>query len=157
MRYGAKNILLFFEEMDKSLSRTVLSASVSTQVSGEKRPGRLIGDTLVSQISANRALIADFIDWKGDLQPKQPWECISSLLTIAEIAGRGVFPEGIFREWEYTGYDELRFDHTVAPGALGPALLKLGDELFLVRDIAGEMEKQAAIAGVEWEIAVGPL
>ncbi len=150
-------ILDFLQKTNSTLSRTVQNQSVSTTTNNQKKPALVSGGELISQISHNRQRIAEFINWKGCHPAKTSAEYLSSLLTIAELAGFKIFPEGLFREWPYNGYGTLQFDDLIPPASIGEKLVEISMMLASAAKIADISERISIIAATEWEIAVGPI
>ena len=145
--------------LDETLSRTVVTGQVDTKVSGSKAAPLITGAVLTARIVSNRAMVADFIVWRCQWCPLDRLEHFAILSTLAHLAGAGMFPRGLFRDWDY---DPSRHGtQSLAP--LIPArevqveTLLLMDRVLELRSIDAEAEGLRMVSSIEWELSVGPL
>jgi hypothetical protein len=143
----------YLECTDRILSRTS-TGTVNTNVSIRKKRPLLEGEKLIEQVKRNRDLIARFIEWKGVLNDPSEDECFYALITLANMTGFRLLPEGLLRVWKFPVAVNER---PVAPEHVADELAKLGASIPLIGTRAGDEEKLSSIAGVEWELGIGPL
>jgi hypothetical protein len=159
---GAAEVELvsYLSDMDRTLSRTVIANAILTTTSTKKRKALLEGDDLARQNERNRVLVAEFINWRRCSPPSQAGDLLESLLTLAALTGLNLFPDGIFRKWEYVGSHGISFSASeqVRPADIVDALIDLSCELFRKLGSADQFNDAIGIiADTEWEISVGPL
>ena len=152
-----ESIVEYLERLDRCLSRTAASGQAHTSVS-EKKCGLLLrGGELKKQMERNRRLVAAFIAWRSRWFPETIHEHHIALCTMAQLVGFRLLPRGLFREWSYDNSYGVKW--VTAP--VEPAGIQGGLEGLAMQVLAGqcgEMEERVAtIAGIEWEMVVGPL
>ena len=157
---GDTTLFNYLSETDKKLSRTVINKTVSVTTSTKKRKALLDGCNLSSQIESNRKLACEYILWRRSSKPEQPADFFVSLVTLAELTGFKLFPEGVFRTWDYAGSHQLNFsvEQQIVPSSIGSSLMNLCQELQRKLVCLNDRDSRLdVIAAAEWEISVGPI
>jgi hypothetical protein len=144
--------------LDRRLSRTAATGIADRTASPAKQPSRLEGPALRRRIDANRQLVARFIAWRRGAWPRGAGEHFGVLCTLGHLAGLGIFPAGLFREWEYDvgRYGVADAGPPVPPAGVEPALLALAGELARGRELAAAARVEL-VARAEWALGIGPL
>jgi len=131
---------------------------VDTSASPTKKVALKSGDDLSQQVQANRRLITDFIDWRRLCPPQTDSEHTFVLVTIANLAGLHLLPEGLFRTWNYKSpTSSIIFGATVAPDQISGKIIEIGKLALFFRSIKRDEDKLTLVARIEWELGIGPL
>lgn len=141
---------------DNILSRTQISGVVKTDVSPIKLAMVLEGPPLQLQMQRNLSRVSDYILNRAKRHPKQVGEFLGCLITIAEIYSDSIFPDSLFRKWDYslTRTQNGSNATAVAPNDILKELLKI--DVTIVQ--AYENSKQSHLPNlIEWEIGIGPI
>ncbi len=156
---NVKFINQYLQKTDEALSRTVQNKSIITAASDRKRHALLGGDKLSRQISRNRRLIAEYVNWRQRYIPRRTEDFLTSILTLGEIAGLNLFPESSFRQWDYSGTHGIVFDidELVAPSRILSTLITFASDLANRTPELATGSGLSIVAGTEWDIAIGPI
>jgi hypothetical protein len=142
--------------LDRTLSRTVATGTIDRTASPAKRPALVTGSALLARIAANRRLVARFIAWRRRAWPATAAEHFGVICTLAHLAGLGIFPAGLFREWEYDAGRHGVAGHPVPRDEVPAALLGFAGEISRARALRAPARIEL-VARTEWEIGIGPL
>jgi hypothetical protein len=156
---GTMKLLAYLHETDNTLSRTTATGTVSSTASPNKKPMLLREERLLAQMGRNRRAVSEYIRYKKNYIPKRGIECALIVICIAELTGLKLFPEGIFREWDYAGSSYKVSDPgaQIAPDAIFQGLENLGGQVLNIADFSTIERRLQDIAMIEWRIGIGPL
>jgi hypothetical protein len=76
------------------------------------------------------------------------------------LTGFRLFPDGLFRTWNYAGYRDLAFSQQqqISPSDIFETLTALCQDVHRRLNFAIEPDEALrTIAGIEWELSVGPI
>jgi len=142
--------------LDRMFSRTVATGAVDRTASPAKRPALVRGPALLARIAANRRLVARFIAWRRRAWPATAGEHFGVICTLAHLAGMGIVPAGLFREWEYDAGRYGVAGRPVPCEEVPAALLALATEVSRGRTLRMPARIEL-VALTEWELGIGPL
>jgi hypothetical protein len=142
---------------DLALSRTARTGTVDNKVSPRKKASLITGSDLFDALDRNRAAVARFIVAQSPLQPKSPLELIGVLLVIAFLTNDGISPNGLFRIWDYEPQVSSLQGARVKPEDIPRDIESKANSLLEAFQTDSKREKLAAIAGIEWDLGIGPL
>ncbi|HZS03022.1 MAG TPA: hypothetical protein VFE37_30205 [Chloroflexota bacterium] len=157
-RLSVRAIEAYLARTDQCLSRSAGSGSADTSTSAAKQPLLLAGAALQRRVARNRRRVAELIVGQRRWFPTTAGEHVLVLCGIAQLAGLGLLPRGLFREWPY---DWARYGVNcerplMPPHAILAALEELMGTVVNVPTLCPG-ERLECVARVEWELGIGPI
>ncbi len=153
MNIGSEHLYAYLSYVDSVLSRTVMSRGVDTTVSHDKQPPIVLGDDLVARMQHNVRMVASYIDLRSRRPAVARGEFVACLLCVAELYSHGIFPNGLFRAWNYF-LEPATVDCSIPPEHIWESVNGLEDTYY--RRVRDGLVNDVHV-WVEWELGIGPV
>lgn len=144
---------------DAALSRTVRTGKVAVSTDDKKQAPPISNAALVSKVSANRRRVADLLRTLSPRTPDEWFDFYAALIVVAHHALEGLNAPGLLRRWEYDPrkYNVITTESLVPFNAIPEELSRLAERTFSTLKNAPTNETAAVIAGLEWDLGIGPI